>query len=72
LVNGAFELAVLLLDVAVLVCQTEVVGRGLQSLMQHQQPIALLGLRPPIGIQRMDGSAKVIGAVLARYRIESR
>ena len=34
--------------------------------MQHQQLVAPLGLRAPVGVQRMNGRAQVIGAVLAR------
>src|SRR5467141_2562378 len=66
LVDGAFELAMLLFNIAVLVRHAEVVGRGLQAVMQHQQLVAPLGLRAPVGIQRMNGRAQVIGAMLTR------
>jgi hypothetical protein len=71
-VDGPFELAVLLFNIAVLVRHAEVVGRGLQSVIHHQQSVALLGLRPPIGIQQIDGRAQVIGAVLAGYADDMR
>jgi hypothetical protein len=66
LVDGAFELAMLLFHVAVLVRHAEVVGRGLQTVMQHQQLVAPLGLGTPVCTERVDSRAEMIRAVLAR------
>jgi hypothetical protein len=65
LVDGALELTVLLFDVAVLMGNAEVVGGRLQTVMHHQQAVALLGPRTFIRIQRVDRGAEVIGAMLA-------
>jgi len=35
--------------------------------MPHQQPIALLGLGAPLGIQGVDGGAQMIGPMLTRH-----
>ena len=66
LVDGLLEPEVGLLNVAVLVGNAQVVGGWLQTVMHHQQPIALLGLRAPCIIQRMDGGTEMIGAVPLR------
>jgi len=57
LVDGAFELAMLLFNIAVLMRHADVVGRGLQAVVQHQQLVAALGLRTPVGVQRMYSRA---------------
>jgi hypothetical protein len=67
LVDGAFELEMLLLDVAVLMGHTQVVGRRLHAVMHHQQAVAFLGLRTALGIQGIDGRAEMVGAVLAQF-----
>ena len=56
-----------LFDVPVLVGDAEVVGRRLQVVVRHQEPVAFLGLGTPVATERMDGRAEMIGAVLARY-----
>ena len=66
LVNGAFELAVLLFNVAVLVRHAEVVGGRFQTIVGHQHAVALFGLASFFGIQRVNRRAQVISAVLAR------
>ena len=58
LVDGMFDLAVLLLDVANFMRYVEVAGGRFRT----QQAVALLGLGPFFGIQRVNGGAQVIGA----------
>src|SRR6266542_6996704 len=67
LIDGVLESEVFLFDVPVLVGDAKIVGRGLQVVVRHQEPIALLGLGTPGCTERVDRRAEMIGAVLTRY-----
>lgn len=67
LIDGVLEAVVLLFDVPVLMGNADVVGRRFQVVVRHQEPVAFPGLGTRVRIQRADGRAEMIGAVLTRY-----
>ncbi len=66
LVDGLLEAEVGLLNIAVLVRHTEVIGRRFQAIVAHHDAVALLRLSTSLGIERMNRRTEMIGAVPLR------
>jgi hypothetical protein len=67
LVDGQLEAVVRLLDVAVLVGLTDIVGAGLEAIVGHQRLVASGGLLTSRNVEGADGGAEVVGAMLTGH-----